>query len=358
MPVPTAKIKTVLAKNALAEPPTPRHEGAARSHTFIVPPVKSSLEIKALVTGGAGFIGSHIAQALCARGARVVVLDDLSTGDSAANLAWKKPGDSLEFVQGNVCDNALLNKLVQGCDWVFHEAAIASVPQSVAQPVESNAINLDATLNLLVAARDAGVKRFMFASSSAIYGENETPLKHEGLPVQPITPYGLQKYGSERYCQLFHQLYGLETVALRYFNVFGPRQSFSSPYSGVIAKFCTIMLQGQAPLIFGDGLQSRDFVYVDNAVEANLLAATRPAEKVAGRVFNTAGGASVTLLDLVAELNQLTGQNLQPRHEPGRSGDIRHSAADLTAARQHLGFEPAVTWQQGLKETLAFYQRG
>jgi len=183
------------------------------------------------------------------------------------------------------------------------------------------------------------------------------PQKHEGLPVQPITPYGLQKYGSERYGQLFHQLYGLETVALRYFNVFGPRQSFSSPYSGVIAKFCTVMLQGQAPTIFGDGLQVRDYVYVDNAVAANLLAAEQPAEKVAGRVFNIAGGTSVTLLDLAQELNRLTGQSLQPDHQPGRSGDIRHSAADLTAARRDLGYDPQVTWQQGLEHTLGFYRR-
>lgn len=315
----------------------------------------STQTIQALVTGGAGFIGSHIAQALCQRGARVIVVDDLTTGDPR-NLAWKGNGDALDLVQGDVRDTALMTKLVQGCDWVFHEAAIASVPQSVAQPVESNAINLEATLQLLVAARDAGVRRFMFASSSAIYGESEVKVKHETLPVLPLSPYALQKYGSERYGQMFHQLYGLETVALRYFNVFGPRQSATSPYSGVIAKFCTTMLQGQAPTIFGDGLQARDFVYVENAVAANLLAAEQPAEKVAGKVFNMAGGQTVTLLDLVAELNQLTGQNLAPVFQPARAGDIRHSEADISAARAGLGYDPQVPWTEGLRRTLDFYR--
>lgn len=318
-------------------------------------PSSSRLEIKALVTGGAGFIGGHIAQALVQRGARVIVLDDLSTGDKV-NLGWAGANDSVEFVQGCVSDTALVQKLVQGCDWVYHEGAIASVPQSVAQPVDSNRVNLEASLGLLVAARDAKVRRFMFASSAAIYGDTEAPLKHESDPVLPQTPYGLQKYGSERYGQMFHQLYGLETVALRYFNVFGPRQSFNSPYSGVIARFCTMMLRGETPTIFGDGLQSRDFAYIDNVVAANLLAAERPADKVAGRVFNIAGGTSVTLLDLVAELNRLTGQSIVAKHEPGRSGDIRHSAADLTASRADLAYEPQVTWQEGLRHTLDFYR--
>lgn len=319
-------------------------------------PSPSRLEIKALVTGGAGFIGGHIAEALAARGARVVILDDLSTGD-LANLAWAAGNPDIDFVQGNITDTALVQKLVPGCDWIFHEAAIASVPQSVAQPIESNQVNLEASLALLVAARDAKVKRFMFASSAAIYGDTEAPLKHESDPVLPLTPYGLQKYASERYGQMFHQLYGLETVALRYFNVFGPRQSFNSPYSGVIARFCTLLLRGEIPTIFGDGLQSRDFAYIDNVVAANLLAAERPAEKVAGRVFNIAGGTSVTLLDLIAELNRLTGQSIVPNHEPGRSGDIRHSAADLTASYSDLAYEPKVSWQEGLKHTLDFYRQ-
>ena len=250
--------------------------------------------MKALVTGGAGFIGSHIAEALCRRGAQVVVLDNLSLGNPQ-NLAWKRPGDALDFVQGDVADEKLVGKLVAGCDWVFHEAALPSVPRSVAEPLSSNSQNLDASLQLLVLARDAKVKRFLFASSSAIYGDSDAPSKQEQLPPNPLSPYALQKYGSEKYGQLFHQLYGLPTVSLRYFNVFGPRQAFDSPYSGVIAKFCTCMLAGQAPVIFGDGLQSRDFTYIENVVQANLLAVEAPAEKVAGRVFNIAGGQSISL---------------------------------------------------------------
>jgi len=313
------------------------------------------LIMKALITGGAGFIGSHIAQALCLRGARVIVLDNLSLG-STANLAWKKSGDDLEFIQGDAGDETLLHKIVPGCDWVFHEAALPSVPLSVAQPWASHDQNLDSTLKVLIAARDAGVKRFMFASSSAIYGDSEVPLKHEALPPNPLSPYALQKYASEKYAQLFHQLYGLETVSLRYFNVFGSRQSFDSPYSGVIAKYCTAMLRGERPLVFGDGLQARDFTYVDNAVAANLLAAEAPAEKVAGQFFNTATGDSITLLDLIDELNRLTQQQLAPDFQPPRVGDIRNSTADISAAREALNFSVQVGWKEGLAQTLEFYR--
>jgi len=313
--------------------------------------------MKALVTGGAGFIGSHICEALCRRGAKVVVLDNLSTG-KLHNLDFKKPGDEIEFVQGEVADEALVKKLVAGCDWVFHEAAQPSVPLSVAQPVQTNRDNLDASLALLVASRDAGVKRFMFASSSAVYGDSEAPLKHESHGVCPISPYGLQKYAAERYGQLFHQLYGFEAISFRYFNVFGPRQSFDSPYSGVIAKFCTLMLQGTAPKIFGDGLQTRDYVYVQNVVNANLLAAEGDAAKVAGKVFNVGCGESIDLLQLTAELNRQTGQSLAPIHMPPRTGDIKHSAADISAARAGLNYVPEVTWQKGLEHTLDFYRAG
>ncbi len=311
--------------------------------------------MKALITGGAGFIGSHIAETLCRRGAEVVILDNLSLGN-LDNLAWKQPGDRLEFVQGDIADEALLAKIMPGCDWVFHEGALPSVPRSVAQPLESNAENLDGTLKVLIAARDAGVKRFMFASSSSIYGDSDAPSKHESLPPNPLSPYALQKYASEKYCQLFHRLYGLETVGLRYFNVFGPRQAFDSPYSGVIAKYCTAMLKGERPLVFGDGLQARDFTYVDNAVSANLLAAEAPAEKVAGRFFNTAAGESISLLQLIAELNRLTGQNLEPEFQPPRVGDVRNSLADISAAREALGYEVLVGWQEGVARTLEFYR--
>jgi UDP-glucose 4-epimerase len=309
--------------------------------------------MKALVTGGAGFIGSHLAEALCRRGASVVVIDNLSLG-KVANLAWRGNGDALEFVEGDVANEALVKKLVAGCDWVFHEAAMPSVPVSVAKPIETNAQNIDATLRLLVLARDAGVKRFLFASSSSIYGDVDVPAKHEGLPPSPLSPYALQKYTGEKYCQLFYRLYGLPTVALRYFNVFGPRQAFSSPYSGVIAKFCTGMLAGNAPVIYGDGLQARDFTFIANVVRANLLAAEAP--DAAGKVFNVAAGQSITLLDLVAGLNHLTGQNLQPRFEPARVGDVRSSLADISAAQRELGYQVEVSWEEGLSRTLNFYR--
>ncbi len=311
--------------------------------------------MKALVTGGAGFIGSHISEALCRRGAEVVVLDNLSLGNPA-NLDWKKSGDKIDLVEGDVRDQALLAKLMSGIDWVFHQAALPSVPLSVASPLNSNENNLNGTLNVLLAARDAGVKRLMFASSSSIYGNADVPAKHEGLPVQPLSPYALQKYGGERYCQLFYQLYGFEAIALRYFNIFGPRQAFDSPYSGVIAKFCTCMLAGEAPAIFGDGSQARDFTFVDNAVSANLLAAEAPAEKAAGKVFNVAAGHSIDLIRLVKDINQLTGQQLQPRFEPARAGDVLHSLADISAACDCLNYEVKVDWEDGLRRTLEFYK--
>jgi UDP-glucose 4-epimerase len=251
----------------------------------------------------------------------------------------------------------LLAKIMPGCDWVFHEGALPSVPRSVAQPLESNGHNLDGTLKVLLAAREAKVKRFVFASSSSIYGDVDAPLKHEGLPPNPLSPYALQKYAAEKYAQLFHSLYGLETVSLRYFNIFGPRQAFDSPYSGVIAKFCTAMLRGEAPVIFGDGLQSRDFTFIGDAVAANLLAAEAPSARVAGKVFNIATGQSITLLQLVAELNRLTGQQLKPRFEPPRPGDVHSSQADISAARRDLGYEPKTTWQHGLAATLEHYRK-
>ena len=312
--------------------------------------------MKALVTGGAGFIGSHIAEALCHRNVKVVILDNLSLG-SLDNLKWKKSGDEIEFIQGDVSDDKVVRQAVAGCDWVFHEAAMPSVPVSVAKPWETNVQNLDAALGLLIAAKDAGVKRYMFASSSAVYGDSEVSPKHEGLNPDPLSPYALQKYTAEKYGQLFYRLYGLETVGLRYFNIFGPRQSFNSPYSGVIAKFCTIMLQGKAPMIYGDGLQSRDFTYIDNVVSANLLAAEAPAEKAAGKVFNVAGGKSISLLQLVEELNRLTNQQLKPQLEPARVGDVRDSLASIDAAKAGLGYEVKATWQEGLRHTLDFYRQ-
>ena len=283
------------------------------------------------------------------------MLDNLSTG-KLANLEWRRSGDALEFIQGDTGDAALLRRVMPGCDWLFHQAAVPSVPLSVSKPVETNEHNLNATLQALVVARDAGVKRFLFASSSAIYGNTDAPVKHESLPPNPLSPYALQKYAAEKYGQMFHQLFGLETVGLRYFNVFGPRQAFDSPYSGVIARFCAGMLQGQVPTIFGDGLQSRDFTYIDNVVHANLLAAEAPAALTAGKVFNVAGGQSINLRQLVAELNRVTGQQLRPRFEPVRVGDVRTSVADISVIQQALGFQTRVSWQEGLRHTLEFYR--
>jgi len=311
--------------------------------------------MKVLVTGGAGFIGSHLAQALCERGAHVIALDNFSLGHTR-NLAWKKPSHQLDLIQADVANAAVTRDLMRGCDWVFHQAALPSVPLSVEKPFETNVQNLDATLQLLIAARDAKVKRFLFASSSAIYGDSSAPAKSENDPPNPLSPYALQKYAGEKYAQMFFHLYGLETVSLRYFNVFGPRQSFDSPYSGVIARFCTAILAGQPPTIFGDGQQSRDFAPIRNVIDANLRAAEAPAEKVAGKVFNIGCGGSVTLLELVAELNRQTHQQIQPQFQPARPGDIRTSRADISAARTALGYQPRLTWQQGLAETLAFYR--
>ena len=313
--------------------------------------------MKALVTGGAGFIGSHLAEALVRRGVDVTVLDNLS-GGREANLAWRVAGAPVELVKGSVTDGPLLTRLLAGCDWVFHQAAMPSVPRSVLEPVLSNSQNLDATLQLLVASREAGVKRFVFASSSAIYGDSEVSPKHEGLPPNPLSPYGLQKYAAERYGQLFHLLYGVPTVALRYFNVFGPRQAFDSPYSGVIARFCTAFLRGEPPVIFGDGSQSRDFTYVDNVVAANLAAAEAPPERVAGQVFNVAGGNSITLLDLVQRLTSISGRELKPAFQPARAGDVQHSRADISAAQRALGFAPTVDWGEGLRRTYQWYRLG
>jgi nucleoside-diphosphate-sugar epimerase len=311
--------------------------------------------MKALVTGGAGFIGSHIAEALVRDGHAVTVLDNFSLG-SKTNLEWARPGDRLEVVDGDAGDDALLRRVVPGCDWIFHEAAMPSVPRSVAEPVASNEHNLTATLRLLEAARAAQVKRFVFASSSSIYGDNDAPAKHESLPPDPLSPYALQKYAAETYCRMFHRFHGLPTVSLRYFNVFGPRQSFNSPYSGVIARFCTLFLKGETPVIFGDGLQSRDFTYIANVVAANLAVAAAPESAVAGRVFNIACGESITLLRLVADLNALTGINLVPRMEADRVGDVRHSKADISAARSAFGFSPSVSWEDGLRRTLDWYR--
>lgn len=311
--------------------------------------------MRALVTGGAGFIGSHLVEALVRRGADVVVLDNLCSG-SRANLRAPGLAGQVEFVQADVTDAAAVRRAMAGCDWVFHQAALVSVPKSVECPRESHRDNVVGTLEVLTAARDAGVRRVVLASSSAVYGDRDEVTKREDLPPLPLTPYALQKYAAERYGQLFHALYGLQTVGLRYFNVFGPRQAADSPYSGVIARFCAAFLANQRPTVFGDGRQSRDFVYVANVVAANLAAAEGAPERVAGRVYNVGTGTSLTLLELIGELQRVTGRALEPQFKPARPGDVRYSNADVTAATRDLGYRVAVSWQEGLAATLDWYR--
>lgn len=312
--------------------------------------------MKVLVTGGAGFIGSHVAEALVRRGAAVTVLDNFSSG-TEENLGWIRSGDRVEVVMGDAGNESILKRWVSGCDVVLHHAAVPSVPASIEDPVGSHAQNLDVTVRLLAAARGADVGRFVFASSSSVYGDSDAPTKHEGLPVDPVSPYALQKYASECYARMYHRYHGLPTVSLRYFNVFGPRQSFDSPYSGVIARFCRAFLRGETPVIFGDGLQSRDFTSIENVVAANLLAVDAGDAKVAGRVFNVACGVGITLRQLVDDLGTLTGRPMAPRFEAARAGDVKHSCADIGAARASLGYEPTVGWMDGLRRTLDWYRR-
>ncbi len=304
-----------------------------------------------LVTGGAGFIGSHIAEALVNRGDKVRVLDNLCTG----HLTNLKPfADCIEFIEGDVVDPAAVAKSVRGVDCIFHDAALASVPRSVEHPLDTNAACVTGTLNVLDQARRAGVRRLVYAASSSAYGDQPTSSKRETDLPAPISPYGVAKLAAEYYCQAFTATYGFETVAIRYFNVFGPRQDPDSQYSAVIPLFITALLAGKRPTIYGDGGQSRDFTYVANVVHGNLLAADAPG--VAGRVFNVANGRSTTLLELIAMLNELLGTQVTPNHAPARAGDVRESLADITQARQRLGYEPQVGFEEGLRRSIDYYR--
>ena len=308
---------------------------------------------KYLITGAAGFIGSHIASALVVRGESVVGFDNLSTG-VFTNLDPIR--SAIDFRHADLCDPAAVAAACEGVDTIFHEAALPSVPRSVEQPRPSHEANLDGTFNLLVAAKEAGVRRVVYAASSSAYGNQPGFPRVETMAPQPLSPYAVQKLAGEYYLQSFHRVYGMETVCLRYFNVFGPRQVPNSQYSGVIAKFALQMLEGVTPTIFGDGQQGRDFTYIDNVVEANLLAATAPAAACAGRVFNIACGERHTLLETYSVLAELIEFPHPPNHGPVRNGDVTDSFADITAASDALGFTPSIGFREGLSRTIDWYR--
>jgi UDP-glucose 4-epimerase len=306
--------------------------------------------LRYLVTGGAGFIGSNIVDELLRRGHAVVALDDFSGGKDH-NLAAAR--GKVELVSGSICDLPTVAAACRGTDCVIHLAARASVPRSIKDPLETNRVNVDGTLNVLVAARDAGVRRVVFAASSSAYGETPTLPKVETMPAEPISPYGVSKLVGELYAQVFGRVYGLENVSLRYFNVFGPRQDPTSQYSGVLSKFITAQIEGKELVIYGDGEQSRDFTYVDNVVDVTLRAAETPG--VSGMVFNGGTGTRITLNQTVKLLEKISGRAAHVRRDPPRAGDILHSQADITLARRHLGYEPRVNFEEGLRRTWEWY---
>ncbi len=318
---------------------------------------------KSVITGGAGFIGSNLAHYLCAQGHGVVVIDNLSTG-SADNLS---PGylkadvetDSghITFVEGDVRDHVLLAELLEGADFVFHQAALPSVPRSIDDPWTSNDHNVNGTLSVLIAARDAGVRRVVYAASSSAYGDTGVLPKTETMKARPLSPYAVSKHVGELYCRVFSEVYGLEAVALRYFNVFGPRQQPDSAYAAAIPKFMAAFPCGGPPVVYGDGEQTRDFTYVENVVRANLAAATAEAERVAGRIFNVGCGGHVSINCLLREIKALTGSDVMPIYTDARPGDVRDSQADITAAQKAFGYEPRVDLREGLRRTIAWFER-
>ena len=306
-----------------------------------------------LITGIAGFIGSALARAILEKGEQVRGVDNLSTG-RRHNLA--EILRRIDYHEADILDLDAMQSACRGVDYVLHQAAIPSVPKSVLNPLASNRANVDGTVNVLVAARDAKVKRVVYAASSSAYGDTPTLPKHEDMPPNPISPYAVAKLASEYYMTLFYRCYGLETVSLRYFNIFGPRQDPSSPYSGVLAKFITQMLAGEQPTAFGDGKQSRDFTYVENAVTANLLACSAPAEKVAGQVLNVATGTRIDLNETFQVLKKLIPFEGELKYGPERAGDVKHSLADISRAEKHLGYKPRVNFEDGLRLTVDWYR--
>ncbi len=304
-----------------------------------------------LVTGGAGFIGSHIVERLIGLGNSVRVLDDFSTGRRENTAPFES---DIDLMVGDVRDIDIVRRAVDGVDVVFHEAALASVPRSVDDPITSNEVNVGGTLNVLVAARDAGVRRLVYASSSSVYGDSPELPKAEHMAPAPESPYAVGKLAGEHYCTVFSSLYGLECVSLRYFNVFGPRQDPDSQYAAVVPIFTSALMAGRRCLIHGDGEQSRDFTYVENVVEANLLAAE--AENVGGTVMNVACGDTITVNALHERLRSLTGSDLQPEHGPERPGDVKHSFADVTRAMRAIRFEPKISFDEGLERTVSWFR--
>ncbi|HVB55102.1 MAG TPA: SDR family oxidoreductase [Candidatus Acidoferrales bacterium] len=304
-----------------------------------------------LVTGGAGFIGSNIVDELVRRGHSVIVLDDLSTGKES-NLSRVR--DKVDFRAGSITDLSTLQSACNQVDYVIHLAARTSVPKSVKDPLESNRVNIDGTLNVLVAARDANVRRFVFAASSSAYGETPILPKVETMQPQPISPYGVTKYVGELYAQVFGRVYALENACLRYFNVFGPRQDPTSQYSGVLSRFMLAVLKSEPPVVYGDGEQSRDFTYIDNVVDETLRACE--ASGASGKVFNGGTGARITLNQVLKLLEKITGKKIQAKYDPPRAGDIRDSQADISLARRTLGYEPSVHFEEGLKHTWDWYK--
>jgi nucleoside-diphosphate-sugar epimerase len=303
-----------------------------------------------LVTGGAGFIGSHLSEELLRRGHTVRVADSLITG-KRSNLDHIP---AVDFREGDLANEGFAREVVSGCDYVLHQAAIPSVPRSVKDPITSNRANVDATLNVLVAARDAGVKRLVFAGSSSAYGNTPTLPKSEDMPSNPLSPYALQKVIGEQYLQMFTRLYDLETVSIRYFNVFGPRQDPTSPYSGVISVFATALLENRPATIYGDGGQTRDFTYVANVVDGVLKACEAP--QASGEVINVATGGRISLNELYAEMKKIVGATVEPNYQDVRQGDVRDSQASIDKAKAILGYEPIVSFEDGLKRTIQWYR--
>jgi nucleoside-diphosphate-sugar epimerase len=305
-----------------------------------------------LVTGGAGFIGSNMVDELVRRGHEVAVLDNLSAGKEA-NLAGVR--SKIDFREGSITDLAAVQSACRGMDYVIHLAARTSVPQSVKDPLETNHVNIDGTLNVLVAARDAKVRRFVYAASSAAYGETPTQPKLETMPSEPISPYGVTKYVGELYAQVFGRVYGLENASVRYFNVFGPRQDPTSQYSGVLSRFMLAVIEGQPPVVYGDGEQSRDFTYIENIVDETLRACE--AKGASGLTFNGGTGARITLNQVLKLLEKITGKKIQAKYDAPRTGDIRDSQADVSLARKILGYEPRVQFEEGLGRTWDWYKK-